>query len=613
MTIEREQRKQFTRRTLLFSGGMLLVGSGLVARLFDLQVRNESRYRKLADDNRINVRMLSPPRGTISDRFGEELAINRRAYQLVLVPEQTDNVATTLERLSAHIEIPEHDWRQVLRLAGKQHGFVPVEVSQNLSWRDVARIEVNLPELPGVQIDVVQHRYYPHSELTAHVIGYVGAVSESEVSGNHLALLPGIRTGKSGIEKIYEKSLRGSEGTRHVEVNVVGREVRELTRIKARAGENIRTTLDMRLQAFTGRRMQDTPGSVIVLDVANGDVLTSVSSPSFDPNAFNYGFGSDAWAQLLNNPHTPLLNKSVAGQYPPASTFKMIVALAALEHRLVSPDDHFYCPGSYELGSHVFHCWNKNGHGSVGLIEGIKRSCDVYFYKVAELLGVDRIAEMATRLGLGAQTGVEMTSERSGLMPTRAWKKAVYEESWHGGDTLNVGIGQGYVATTPMQLAVMIARLANGANAVVPRLVRRDDRAPEFSPLGIDPTHLEFIHKAMISVVNDQDGGTAFNARIGDEALEMAGKTGTAQVRRKSRDERLAERDVHEIPWNERDHALFVGYAPYHAPRYACAAVLEHGFSGSGAAAPVVRDVLREAQRRNSAGSFGQNAEADIS
>ncbi len=596
-----DQRKQFTRRALLLAGGQVVVVSGLIGRLYYLQVVEADTYRMLADENRINMRLLPPLRGRITDRFGEGLAVNRQTYQLALVSEQTDSVAETLERIAALIELSESDVRWVLKETSRRSDFVPVTVRTGLSWSEVTRIEVNLPELPGVLIEEGQSRFYPYGELAAHITGYVGAVSEAElVEADPLLELPGFRTGKNGVEKIFEASLRGSAGTRQVEVNAFGRMIREIARQEAATGEDLTLTIDMGLQAFAARNLGEESGSVVVMDLLNGDVLALVSSPGFDPNAFNQGLSSEAWQTLLNDPKAPLINKAISGQYPPGSTFKMIVALTALEHGLVTPEDTVYCPGHYTLGNHRFHCWRKWGHGHVGMVEAIKQSCDVYFYDVAHKVGVDRISEMAQRFGFGEVSDVELTGERSGLVPTKAWKEAVHGEPWQGGETLNVGIGQSYMLATPMQLAVMAVRIGNGASMVAPRIARSpgDLAVPLFETLDIDPDMLAVVREGMTAAVNDPEGGTAYRARIEEEGMEMAGKTGTAQVRRITTADREANRDLEDIPWDERDHALFVAYAPLHAPRYACAVVIEHGGGGSTAAAPVARDVLREAQRR---------------
>ena len=598
-----EQRTLVSRRALFLLGMKGLLVAGIAGRLYEVQVLDASRYQRLSDDNRINIRPLLPRRGAIVDRFGEGVAINRRTYQLNMISEQTGDVAETLTRIASLIELDDRHVAQVLRKSRIQEGFIPVTVRENLSWREVARIEVNLPMLPGILIETVQHRHYPYAELVAHVTGYVGEVSQSELEGDKVLRFPGFRTGKTGIEKVYEQQLRGTPGTRQVEVNAVGRVIREIDRRKDEPGSDIRLTIDMALQAFAARRVAGQMSSVVVLDATNGDVLSLVSAPSFDPNVFNFGLTADVWQTMLNDSRAPLLNKPVAGQYPPGSTFKMIVALAALEAGEIDPETTFYCPGYFTLGERTFRCWRHWGHGKVRLIEALKVSCDVYFYNIAHLVGVDRIAAMSRRFGLGERTGIELTGERGGLVPTKAWKRAVYDQPWYGGDTLNVGIGQGDVLTTPLQLAVMTARIANGHVLVTPRLVRSatGEDIPRFASLDVDHGHLAAVRGGMVEVVNNPEAGTAFSARITDEGMEMAGKTGTSQVRRLRKEEREGLLEQKDLPWDERDHGLFVAFAPLEEPRYVCAAIVDHGGSGSSSAAPVVRDVLREAQRRQSA------------
>ncbi len=597
-----EQRTLVNRRSLVLFGVKGLLVAAVAGRLYEFQVVDAARYQRLSNDNRISIRLLPPRRGLIVDRFGKVLAVNRPTYQLIMTPEQTGDVETTLDRIASLIDLDDGAIAKVLRKTEIQEGFIPVTVRQNLLWQEVARIEVNLPVLPGIVIETVPHRHYPFAGLVAHVSGYVGEVSQSELEGDKVLRFPGFRTGKTGIEKVYEHQLRGTPGTRQVEVNAVGRVIREIERREDDPGSDIRLTIDMALQEFAVRRMATQTGSVVVLDARNGDVLTLASVPSFDPNVFNFGLTGDAWQALLNDPRSPLLNKPVAGQYPPASTFKMIVALAALEAGVVTTGTRIHCPGSFTLGDRTFRCWRHWGHGDVNLVDALKASCDVYFYAVAHLVGVDRIAAMARRFGLGETTGIELTGERAGLVPTANWKQAVYGEPWYGGDTVNVGIGQGDVLTTPLQLAVMTARLANGQFRVTPRLVRHSAGAevPGFDSLDVDAAYLRAVRQGMVEVVNNAEGGTAYGARIEDMGMEMAGKTGTSQVRRLRKEEREGRLNTEDIPWTERDHGLFVGYAPLDEPRYVAAVIVDHGGAGSGSAAPVVRDVLREAQRRQS-------------
>lgn len=602
-----ERHKQFSRRTAMLAGGKALLLSTLVGRMYYLQVIESDRYKTLADDNRINFRLLAPPRGRIVDRFGVPIADNQQNYRVVLIPEQTGDVEETLQRLGRIIPIRKGEKKHILREISRKRSFVPVTLRENLSWEDVARIEVNTPDLPGVMIDVGQSRFYPFAEETAHVLGYVAAVSEGETEGDPLLELPGFRIGKSGVEKVYDLALRGASGSSQVEVNAYGRVIRELERSEGQPGARLQLTIDSGLQRMASKSLGEESGSVVVMDVHSGDILAMVSTPAFDPNAFNKGLSKEEWNALITNDKSPLINKSIGGHYAPGSTFKMAVALAALEKGVITADSEVFCNGEVELGNATFHCWKKGGHGVVNLKSGIAQSCDVYFYEIAKRTGIERIADMARRLGMGNRLGLDLPGEKAGLVPSNEWKKAVIGAPWQQGETLLAGIGQGYVLTTPLQLAVMTARLVNGGVAVTPQLTRetvendtlvpRENKNPE--NIGIVPGHLSLVRNAMDTVVN-QPGGTAFRSRIKEPEFRMGGKTGTAQVRRISKQER--ENRVlknEELPWKERDHALFVGYAPIDAPRYAIAVIVEHGGGGSKVAAPIARDVLEEAQRRN--------------
>ncbi len=605
MQRDQDRHKLFTRRVAMLAGGKFILLSGLAARMYYLQVIESEKYRTLAEENRINIKLLPPPRGRIVDRSGVPLAVNRQNYQVVLVSEQAGDPEETLDRLGQIIEIGESDRRRVLREIRRKRSFVPVTVRENLKWEEVARIEVNAPDLPGVSIEEGQTRFYPFGESTAHILGYVAAVSQEELTGDPLLELPGFRIGKSGIEKIHDLALRGAGGNSQVEVNAYGRVIRELSRNEGQPGQELALTIDMELQRMVVDRLADEGASAVVMDVHTGEVLAMASTPGYEPNAFNKGLDAKQWRTLVSNPKAPLINKSIAGQYAPGSTFKMVVALAALEKGVISPSTTFYCPGSLKLGNARFHCWKRGGHGRVDLDMGIYQSCDVYFYEVAKRTGIEAITAMAHRLGLGHKLDLDLPGERTGLMPTREWKLATIGIPWQKGETLIAGIGQGYVLTTPLQLAVMTARLANGKYAVTPHLTRdlvsakktEKRGAPEFETMGISSNHLRLVRDAMIATVNYKRG-TAYRARIEEEGLEMAGKTGTAQVRRISKAER--DRGViknEDLPWEQRDHALFVGYAPMHKPRFAAAVVVEHGGGGSKVAAPIVRDILLKVQK----------------
>lgn len=610
MKPEKTRSKLFNRRAALLLGGQIALLGGLGARLYYLQVVESERYKMLAEENRINFRLLPPPRGFITDRKGDYLAINIQNYRLVLVPEQANNadgVEATLLKLSRLIDLSDHDVKRVLRETSRRRGFVPITVRENLSWEEVSRLGVNTPELPGVNIDVGQTRHYPYGPNMAHVIGYVAAVSEKELaaSDDPLLELPGFRIGKNGIEKEYDLALRGTAGTSQVEVNALGRVIRELRRQEGQPGHEVRLTLDMRLQDFIGERLkQEKAASVVVMDVHTGAILALVSIPSYDPNAFSEGLRTEEWRELVNNPYHPLTNKAIAGQYSPGSVFKMAVALAALEHG-IGRDHSVFCPGHMQLGDRRFHCWKRWGHGEMEMVSAIEESCDVWFYDVARRIGVDRIAAMAKRLGMGQPTGIDLSGERGGLIPTRAWKRAALGQPWHQGESLVIGIGQGYVLTTPLQLAVSTARMVNGGKAVRPHLALRDidgaaireREADPFPDLGIPDNHLAIIREAMDAVVNGAHG-TARASALRDTEAQMGGKTGTAQVRRITQAEREAGiRKGEDIAWRLRDHALFAGYAPVHDPRYVVSVVVEHGGGGSSAAAPIARDVLEEVLR----------------
>lgn len=608
-----ERHKLFSRRAAMLAGGKAALLSALVGRMYYLQVVEADRYKTLADENRINFRLLAPPRGRIVDRFGVPIADNQQNYRVVLIPEQTGDVEETLLRLGRIIPISEGEKKSILREISRKRGFVPVTLRENMSWREVARIEVNTPDLPGVMIDVGQSRHYPFAREMAHVLGYVAAVSEGETEGDPLLELPGFRIGKSGIEKVYDLALRGSSGSSQVEVNAFGRVIRELERSEGQPGVRLQLTIDAVLQRIATEKLGEESGSVVVMDVHSGDVLAMASTPGFDPNAFNKGLSTEQWNALISNEKSPLINKSIGGHYAPGSTFKMAVALAALEKGVISADSEIFCNGKMPLGNAVFHCWKKGGHGAVDLNAGIAQSCDVYFYEIARRTGIERIAKMARRLGMGERLGLDLPGERPGLIPSDAWKRGAIGAPWQKGETLLAGIGQGYVLATPLQLAVMTSRLVNGGVAVTPRLTRDivkpggiEPRAPEKpEDLGLVPAHLDLIRKAMNTVVN-VPGGTAYRSRIEEPDLRMGGKTGTAQVRRISKQEReVRVLKNEELPWKKRDHALFVGFAPVHAPRYAAAVIVEHGGGGSKVAAPIARDVLEAVQRRNAADRQG--------
>ena len=609
MTITRDSdwSKMFTRRAAVLGGFQAALVATLVGRMYYLQIVQSDRYAMLAEDNRINLQLLAPPRGRILDRFGQPLALNKQQFQVLVVPEQAVRVGDTLDTLAKLIDLSEHERDHIKKEVGRKRGFIPITIKENLSWDEMARIQVNAPDLPGIVIDEGLTRFYPYGEAAAHLLGYVSSVAEDELNGDPLLQLPGFRIGKDGVEKVYDLQLRGKGGTSQVEVNAYGRAIRELERKEGEAGSDVVLTIDERIQEFVGKRLGEESASAAVMDVHTGDLLALVSNPSFDANAFSRGLTTDEWKSLSTNDHKPLINKVLSGQYAPGSTFKTVVTLAALEHGVITPEQTIHCSGRYNLGSYVKHCHKV--HGSVSMVRAISLSCDVYFYDVARRLGVDKIAAMANKFGLGAVSGIGLPNEKPGLIPTEAWKKAARGERWAPGDNLNVGIGQGDVLATPIQLTVLAARIANGGVAVKPRLVRpavQDTTAAEeeaslnFESLNIPLPHMEVLRQGMHDVVNGPPGATtAMAARLKFAEPEMkgwtmSGKTGTAAVRGMTAADREAQkRDPSSVPWHLRDNALFIAFAPSHAPRYAMAVVVDHALGGGGAlAAPIARDIM---------------------
>jgi penicillin-binding protein 2 len=603
---EKQRRAGFTRRTFMLSGGITVIFGLIGGRLYQLQVIDGDEYFAQAEENRISERLLAPPRSRILDRFGIGLAGSRRNYRVMVVPEQAGDLAVMLDRLAGVIPLNDHVRARLLKDEPNRKPFMPVLVADNLSWDDFARLNLDLPYFRGVEPEVGETRDYPYAEQFSHVLGYVAAVSpedkKKETDGDPLLDVPGFRIGKRGIEKTFDANIRGHAGASRTEVNAYGRVIRELERRPGVPGDEIYLTLDQELQGFLYDRLKDESAGAVVMDVVTGDVLAFVSTPGFDPNAFNTGLTPPQWAALTDNDHKPLLNKVMGGAYPPGSTFKTVTALAALDAGAITPDTVFHCGGVFELGSHAFHCWRKQGHGPLDLRGGLKNSCDCYFYQAALKLGIDGLQAGARRLGLGQTTGIEIPGERSGFIPDRYWKQATYRQPWQLGETVVAGIGQGYILTTPLQLCVLAARIASGMQ-VVPRLVHsvgaQLQPRPPVEAIGFSPDALSTVREAMSAVTNEP-GGTGYPWRITDPALAMAGKTGTAQVRVISAEERLhGVRSNESLPWNLRDHGLFIGFAPVENPRYACSVVIEHGGLNSHPHVQIARDALALAQTRD--------------
>jgi penicillin-binding protein 2 len=597
-----ESARTITRRGLVLGGSMAAFMAVLGARMRYMQVDQADEFRLLAEENRVNIRLIPPARGLILDRKGRVIAGNEQNYRVVITREDAGDVPAVLTRLSHVIPLLPDEIEKVEAEAERSSPFVPIIVKDRLPWEDFSRVAVNAPALPGVQPEVGLSRIYPLVGDFAHVVGYVGPVSERDLEGienpDPILTIPKFQIGKIGVERWQEDVLRGAAGTKRIEVNAVGRVMRELERVDGTPGADLMLTIDADVQNFAQARLGTESAAAVVMDVQTGDLLAIASSPSFDPNLFVRGISQRDYSALLDDDHRPLADKTVQGVYPPGSTFKMVTALAALEAGVTTPETSYYCPGYIEFGGRRFHCWKGGGHGSCALERALAESCDVYFYEVAQKVGIDKIAEMGKRFGLGIRHDLPMSAIAEGIMPNKDWKQASYQQDWRIGDTINASIGQGYVLTSPLQLAVMTARLATG-RAVSPRLVRAIDgelaEVPDYPSLNIDQSWLRAVQKGMLEVTMGARG-TAKSSRIVDETRVMAGKTGTSQVRNISAAERARGVVSNEdLPWNRRDHALFVGYAPFDAPRYAISVVVEHGGGGSLAAAPIARDIILRA------------------
>ncbi len=598
-------RPIFTRRALLIGGAQTLALGGLAARLRQVQQQEGPRYTTMAEDNRVTARMSAPQRGRILDRFGTVLAGSLINWRALLIAEQTTNVRQTLDNFSAIVPLTDTERARIERDLHRGKSFIPILVKEFLSRDNMTRIEVNAPALPGILVDVGTTRTYNYPYELAHIIGYVAPPNEADMNGDPLMALPGLKVGRMGIEKYHDLALRGRPGVVRLEVNAFGRVIRELDRTGGLNGDDIGLTFDLGLQQSIQKKLGDDAASAVVLDCRNGEIMAMVSNPSYDPSLFATGVSQAQWKDWTKDRRTPLINKAASGLYAPGSTFKMATALAGLDAKTIGFHDRISCPGHLDLGTSRFHCWNKKGHGALDLRGALKLSCDVYFYQVALRTGIDKISEMSHRLGMGTELELDIPGQRQGLVPTREWRQKK-GHPWLLGDTVVSGIGQGYIAVSPLQLATYCARIATG-RAIQPHFTRRNagelqpgSQAEDWPDLGIPETFLQAIRGGMNAVVNE-GGGTAPKARL-PGGIHMAGKTGSSQVRRVTRKQRESGTfDSKNLPWEFRPHALFVAYAPYEQPRYALAIVVEHGNAGGAAAAPLARDIMIEVLKRDPA------------
>ncbi len=597
-----ESQRKITRRGLFLGGTMAAFIGVLGLRMRHLQIEQADQFRLLADENRINIRLIPPARGRVFDREGRVVAENIPSYRINIVREEAGDVEEVIARLSRLVSLDPKELAKAREDLAELRGDTPVTIADRVSWEDISRVAVNTPALPGVTPEVGLSRHYPMNQDYAHLVGYVGPVSDRDLerldAPDALLRIPRFQIGKIGIEARMEDTLRGSAGVKRVEVNAAGRVMREIDRVEGEAGADIQLSVDNALQSYVHARLSGESAAAVVIDCDTGDILACASAPSFDPNLFVRGISVPDYRALLDNKYRPLPNKAVQGIYPPGSTFKMVTALAALEDGQVDPNETVYCPGHMEISNRRFHCWKRAGHGNVDLLRSLQESCDVYYYDLALRVGIEKISAMAQKLGLGIAHELPLTSVAAGLTPTKDWKLINRGEEWVIGDSVNAAIGQGFVLSSPLQLAIMTARLATG-RAVTPRIIKSVDGVEQPTghgePMGLNENHLRQIRQAMYAVANHRRG-TAYGSRIIEDAFRMSGKTGTSQVRNITTAERARGVSRNEdLPWERRDHALYVNFAPHDNPSIAVSVIVEHGGGGSTAAAPIARDITLQA------------------
>ena len=617
--------KLISRRMFVLTSAKAVVFLGIFARLVSLQINESSKYKTLSDKNRFREWKVAPQRGFIRDFYNQEIASNEKVYQLHITPENTPNLGALLTRLKSILNLSNNKIYSLKRKMRKQKPWEPLIVSDNLTWGEFSRINLFLHDLQGVEPIVSVARQYPDNS-TAHIVGYVSEVSAKDLKNKKYLrdmAVTGIAAGKTGLENKLDEKIMGKVGFQRYEVNAFGKRIKQIKIDKGEAGQNFRSTIDLEVQKFTSSLLEDKAASVCAMDIFNGDVIAMVSSPSYDPNAFVHGIDKEYWNSLLKNTRKPLMNKALAGLYPPGSTIKTIVALSALENDVWSPKKTVACSGVIELYGEKFHCWKKKGHGRITMRTAIKRSCDVYFYEVARILGVDRLSKTAKKFGLGKNVFEGFLEERTGVVPNTKWKKKYIGKNWYIGETLHSGIGQGYFQTTPIQLCLMTAQIANGGYGIKPRIISgksnnqlreyvkfKNENPDESMPTDLllknfglkrlfrNQENINFVKDAMYSSSNEP-GGTSYSSRLKDKRFTFAGKTGSSQVKRFTALQRKLEVKQKDIDYKDRDHALFIAFAPVKDPQYAISVVVEHGGSGSGAAAPIAKKVIKKILERH--------------
>ena len=598
-----------SRRMFILSTIKVGVFVSIISRLFYLQISENIKYRSLSDKNRFRVWKMVPQRGIIEDFFGNKIADNTQTFQLYMTPEDVPNLEELFFKLSKIIDFNETKRKRLIKRLKKRKPWEPIIVSDNLSWPEFSKLNLFLHEMQGVKPVVALARKYSGDGSSSHIVGYVSEVSVKDLESTEWLReinVPGLKIGKNGLEKFLNKRIVGQPGIQRFEVNAYGKRIKELELFKGNAGENFRTTIDQEVQKFTSELIKKKSGSVCVMDIYTGDIVSLVSNPTFDPNKFVHGISQEDWQALIKDTKKPLINKSMAGLYPPGSTIKPIVALSALENDVISPKFTVECRGSVDLYDRTYHCWKEKGHGFMNLRNGIKQSCDIYFYEVARRLGVDRLSVTAKQFGLGQKVLGTFLEERSGVVPNTKWKLKNIGRGWVIGETLIAGIGQGYFQSTPIQLCLMTAQLANGGYKIKPKIIYNEqdfqttteDGGEKFKQLYRNQENVKFILDAQFGATNEPMG-TSYRSRHVKPEYIFAGKTGTSQTRTITAEERELKLKQKDLPYKKRDHALFTAFAPYKNPRYAFSVVIEHGGTGSSAAAPIAKKVIRKVLDRH--------------
>ena len=588
------------RRMFITSSFKFFIMVGIVSRLFFLQVKENKKYLTLSDKNRIREWKLAPVRGEFHDYFGNVIAGNFEAYQLHVIPEQVDDFRYVIYRIKDLLELSDKEFKKVLKKKNEIKPWETLIVSDNLSWQKFSKINNHLYDLNGVKPVISISRNYPFKENFTHLIGYVSQANQNDIETTESIkknFVPGLKVGKVGLEKTFEEKLIGTNDIERYEVNAYGRRISQLEFQKGKKGKTLRLTIDTEVQKLANDLLKDKAGSICVMDIYTGAIVAMHSSPSFDPNLFVFGISQDEWQLIRNDPMKPLVNKTLQGNYSPGSTIKPIVALSALENGIINTNFTVKCTGKTEMYGQTYHCWKKKGHGYVSLRNAMKQSCDTYFYEIARKLGVDKLSATAKKFGLGEKVfGDLFEIEKKGLIPNTQWKKNALGKGWLLGETIITGIGQGYIQTTPIQLCLMTAQIANGGHKIYPYLVVGDDKKDQpmdkYMPLYENSKNIKIVKDAMFGSTNEVMG-TSYRSRIDDPKYQFAGKTGTAQVKKITEEERELELKTFEIPYEQRDHALYVAFGPYKNPRYALSIIVEHGGNGSTTAAPMAKKLFK--------------------